>query len=108
MLCEKFTKCFNLIPATIDVQTIESKGCRPNARQDAILKCFSAGTIYIDQKACTTYIAHEFHRQGRDKVTATLREKISKYNSVKKDAIKEYAEYWTKQIEDNDKENMCS
>ena len=60
---------------------------------------FPAGTIYIDQKACTTYIAHECYRQGRDNVTATLREKFSQYNCEKKDAIKKDAECQIETIE---------
>ena len=91
-LCHKFTECFKFPHGTIKVQEIEQNGCHQNPRQDAARKFFPAGTIYIDQKACTTYIAHECYRQGRDNVTATLREKFSQYNCEKKDAIKKYAE----------------
>ena len=106
--CIEFTTCF-VTPVEIEgPQQIKSPdhAYHQNVRQfytlTYIAKKLGEGAIYIDQKACTTYIAHECHclRQGRDAVTATLRNKFSQYECDCKDDIRDYAEYWTGQIKE--------
>ena len=118
-LCKAFATCFSL---QLELQEIRSNGYRQNARQSATLDHFSSldvRTIYIDQKACTTYIAHECYRHRRDKVTATLIGKFSHYTfqdtsiegtstkaasiegtSTKVASIKAYAAYWVEKIKE--------
>ena len=104
--CIEFTTCF-VTPVEIEgPQQIKSPdhAYHQNVRQfytlTYIAKKLGEGAIYIDQKACTTYIAHECHCQGRDTVTATLRNKFSQYECDCKDDIKTYAADWINQIKE--------